>query len=350
MEVISASDVERYCYCPLSWWLGKKGKGAVSEAIEDGIKKHMFIDDELKKIRKNEVRVGKLDSIVLVSGGTATLVAFIGIIALNLSPAIVVSRALVFIALIWLLVGSFFLFRATTFSRKNEKLNRESHAFHEKRKKNQYHDFPLKYEKTILLFSIGAVSITLLAVLFKFSKELMFSLFLETFAIAWLIASSIFFYISYKKAKKIDEAKKDAGLNGEIIDEVLFSDKHKLIGKPDALLKVGENIIPIEIKTGRIPKGPLFSHILQLAVYCFLIEEKYSRPTHGFLRYGLREGKISSIVEYKIEYTDKLKEILMKKISEMRKAMEEGNVHRTHNRIGKCKNCSRREDCSEAIG
>jgi CRISPR-associated exonuclease Cas4 len=41
--------------------------------------------------------------------------------------------------------------------------------------------------------------------------------------------------------------------------------------------------------------------------------------------------------------------MLLEKLEEMRKLMRSGEVHRNHNRPGKCASCSRRESCPEKL-
>ena len=40
---VSASDLERHAYCPLSWSLAREGKGGRGEAIDAGRQKHADI-------------------------------------------------------------------------------------------------------------------------------------------------------------------------------------------------------------------------------------------------------------------------------------------------------------------
>ena len=61
--------------------------------------------------------------------------------------------------------------------------------------------------------------------------------------------------------------------------EMLVSETHRLRGRPDYILFKEGEYIPVEVKTGRTPQGPLFSHILQLATYCILLEETYGKGT-----------------------------------------------------------------------
>ncbi|MBU4070826.1 MAG: CRISPR-associated protein Cas4, partial [Candidatus Thermoplasmatota archaeon] len=124
--------------------------------------------------------------------------------------------------------------------------------------------------------------------------------------------------------------------------KLFFSEKYGLAGRPDYVLMVDEEHIPVEIKTGRVPKGPLFSHILQVAAYCILIEEEFGvPPSHGVIKYGNMESDI--------EYDSALKELVVSKLGEMRGLMKNGNVHRNHNKPGKCRNCSRRGICPEKL-
>src|SRR5207253_10555383 len=69
--------------------------------------------------------------------------------------------------------------------------------------------------------------------------------------------------------------------------KLFVSKRHGRSGRPDAVVMDGEHRIPVERKTGRVPRGPLFSHILQVVAYCVLLEEEYGRaPPYGIIRYG----------------------------------------------------------------
>src|SRR2546428_11177016 len=104
----------------------------------------------------------------------------------------------------------------------------------------------------------------------------------------------------------------------------------------------GEHHIPVELKTGRVPRGPLFSHILQVAAYCFLLEEEYGKPPpYGIIRYGE--------TSFEIEYNEDQKKLVLQKLAEMRTAITKGGAHRNHNRPGKCIHCSRRSGCPERL-
>ena len=175
-------------------------------------------------------------------------------------------------------------------------------------------------------------------------------------ALVWLLTAVLLFRLALKYFLRVRARRTRMGMaagsgavvyvgEGKTIDEdpALFSHRLGLVGAPDSIIDREAHFIPVEIKTGRVPKGPLFSHILQLAAYCALVEEKYGKPPpFGLLRYG-------SDVEYEIEYNDDQKRLLEDKLSEMRGALASRDVHRNHNRPGKCAGCSRREGCPERL-
>jgi CRISPR-associated exonuclease Cas4 len=96
----------------------------------------------------------------------------------------------------------------------------------------------------------------------------------------------------------------------ELPGMVLYSDTLKLKGKPDYILKKGNEYIPVEVKTGKTPLTPYPNHVAQLVAYCVLVEEKYnSHPKFGVIKYPEKE--------FQIEYTNEQKEKLKKVIKEM---------------------------------
>jgi CRISPR-associated exonuclease Cas4 len=53
--------------------------------------------------------------------------------------------------------------------------------------------------------------------------------------------------------------------------------------------------------------------------------------------------------EFKIDFDDELRDLVLEKIEVMREQIDTGVVHRNHHRPGKCHNCSRREHCPEKL-
>src|SRR4051795_3729018 len=67
-------------------------------------------------------------------------------------------------------------------------------------------------------------------------------------------------------------------------DVTLFSERLQLVGRPDRIVRQGENFIPEEWKSSkRVNQG----HRLQLGTYFLLIEEEYGvRPPFGVVVLG----------------------------------------------------------------
>ncbi len=109
--------------------------------------------------------------------------------------------------------------------------------------------------------------------------------------------------------------------------EVLYADSLFLKGKPDYILKKGEEYIPVEVKTGKTPTTPYQNHIMQLMVYCALIEENYGqKPNIGIIKYPEKE--------FTIAYTEEMKLALQNVIDQMREIIETGKeplcFHKEH--------------------
>jgi CRISPR-associated exonuclease Cas4 len=102
------------------------------------------------------------------------------------------------------------------------------------------------------------------------------------------------------------------------------------------------------VKTGRIPKGPLFSHIAQLGAYCILVEDRFAvPPERGVLKY-VEPGQKG--VEHSIPFDDELRRTVLGFTERMRGTLRGETVaHRNHKRPGKCIGCSRRAVCPEKL-
>ena len=173
-------------------------------------------------------------------------------------------------------------------------------------------------------------------------------------ALIWLIGAFIILYYLLKNVGQAKRIRNETGIEEGRIDYVDSLDRREdtlygkilnISGKPDIILEHEGYFIPEEVKTGKIPRGPYFSHILQLSAYLKLVEDNYGiRPPYGYIQYGDREDN-----RYKIHFDDKLEALLTEKVHDMEKLMKLGEVHRNHRRIGKCSNCSRRTVCHENL-
>ena len=122
----------------------------------------------------------------------------------------------------------------------------------------------------------------------------------------------------------------------------LFSKRFKVSGKPDYIVKSKDKYIPIEIKSTAADK-PYKSHILQLAAYCLLIEEKFNVA----VEFGIIEYANGS--QYRITYDVPLKFEVRKTLAAMRDYLKSGAVERNHESPARCRACSFREVCKDAI-
>ncbi|MFO7619181.1 MAG: CRISPR-associated protein Cas4 [Thermoplasmata archaeon] len=328
-HVISASALEKYGYCPLSWWLSRSTADEESMALENGEKAHETVAQDLGSIIHEESQAKIFESIVLWFAIAATLISVIGV-SLVFEVGQDIGMILGVIALIWILAACYFLYKA-------ESMPKGSHT--------------LKYQRIILIFAIvaaviGVNSVTLLSGFFQPKVAEI----LQAVSLFWLIAACYFLYHSLKRFEQALFKRRKHQVMQQItyVDtndrkpKLFVSEKHGLSGRPDYVLLVDEEHIPVEVKTGRVPKGPLFSHILQVAAYCVLIEEEFGTPpSHGIIKYSQMESEI--------EYDAALKAMVLAKLEEMRQILRTGNAHRNHNKPGKCRNCSRRNVCPEKL-
>jgi len=322
---ISAGDLEKYSYCPLSWWLSAEFE-TDSEGLAKGVEEHEKLGKSLWKIDARERAARESERIVFWWAIVATLIAIVGLEVLPIEGSDLISEVLGIIALIWVMAAVFFLYKASRSSIESTVMN---------------------YEKIILIFAIIAVIVAVSAVAFLVT-DVDLARTLEAVAITWLIGASFFLYRSLKATEIAESLRMEFKVDGKIEyidvdDSKLFrSEKYGLTGRPDYVIKVSEHLVPVEEKKGRTPKGPLFSHILQVAAYCLLIEESSGKaPPYGLLKYPEHE--------HEIEYNPDLKKVLLQKLDEMRSIMRSGEAHRNHNRPGKCRYCSRRDVCPEKL-
>jgi CRISPR-associated exonuclease Cas4 len=325
VRYISAGDLEKYSYCPLSFLLSLQ-YDKQRDDLEKGIEDHEKLGKTLWEIDAGEKTARESERLVFWWAVAATLFAIVGLEVLPLENAITISHILGVIALIWILAASFFLYKAS---------------------RSKLDSMVLDYERIILVFAIVAVVAGISAIAFLV-KDMRLAEVLEAAAIVWLIGASYFLYRSLRSTEIVDSLRKEFRVKGKIeyIDmdrsKVFRSEKYGLTGRPDYIIKLKDQLIPVEEKKGRTPRGPLFSHILQVAAYCLLIEETEGiAPSHGLLKYPEHE--------HDIEYNEDLKKVLLQKLDEMREVIEKGDAHRNHNRPGKCVHCSRREVCPERL-
>ncbi|MGQ9717323.1 MAG: CRISPR-associated protein Cas4 [Anaerolineae bacterium] len=125
-------------------------------------------------------------------------------------------------------------------------------------------------------------------------------------------------------------------------DRPFFSYRYRLTGRPDYVVDSGADLIPVEVKSAHALARPYESHVLQLAAYCLLIAETSGRrPPYGILRYVNRT--------FRIPYTQRLEERLIKVLEAMRDDLAAGDAPRRHQDPRRCAACGYRKVCDEAL-
>ncbi len=323
-EVIAASDLERYGYCPLSWWLGRDHQVQSPELVS-GSREHSELSEDFGDIREKERERTDLRLSFLIS--LAMIVNLLAVISIGLMDATPEEKAgWLFTASVgWILIGGGLLL-----------------LYYRKRRWGTYTFIEGGIMALSTLMMIVALNtIILLQIDYIQGPSYLF------LALIWLIIIIAIQVLHHSLNGELLGVMRRSGIDGDVVyigedGETLRSHTFGLSGKPDIILRQGDELIPVEIKTGRVPRGPLFSHILQLGAYCAILDDiGEHRVEKGFIRYGHKD--------FEIEYDANLEELVLLKAEEMRRLMRDGGAHRNHNREGKCRNCSRRQLCPESL-
>jgi CRISPR-associated exonuclease Cas4 len=169
----------------------------------------------------------------------------------------------------------------------------------------------------------------------------------ELFVVIILVVIAIVFF------KLASRRRKQAGIPaGRVIysdnsqwgkvEKPLYDPELRLTGKPDYLVKVGDQVIPVEVKSRKAPRAPHDSHIYQLAAYCLLVQHEFgTRPTHGILHYSDRT--------FAIDFTPDLEDSIRTVIQEMQKRTARSRVDRSHEDGKRCQNCGYRSTCDQSL-
>jgi len=325
VEQISAGDLEKFCYCPLSWRLS--GGQDANEATRRGVEEHGSLGNDLNEMAKQERRVRHSGRAVIFISAAATAIALSGMALLSFED-VAISRMLGALALLWVLLATLMMFRSARETRDRAK---------------QFG------ERACAALAIMAMVAALNSASF-FGLSGRDAMTLEAVALCMLMAACILLQVTLSSHGRADGLRRKRNVSGRLdyvgegaeLPEVLRSSEHGLSGRPDYVTVTEDGLtVPVEVKTGRVPRGPLFSHVLQVGAYCLILEDMGRKVDHGVLKYGEQE--------HVIDFDENLRELLLIKLEEMREAMRTGVVARSHDRPGKCRSCSRRERCPERL-
>jgi CRISPR-associated exonuclease Cas4 len=363
---VSASDLERFMYCPLSWQLAKEGTSGVGEAIEEGVEKHKEIHNDMSEYQEAMIRMRR--SLLIWSWWFGIIIAFtidsIAFLYIDdvMNPPLEFAKilsmwsvsclivAILSIALPW---RNWFSFERSIKEIRDLRKQFESTGLEPTWSPIGFLGGWFSAGRTeagLLLATIviGAHAIALVAAEDRDQAAfiLIVIAFIWTFLATWQLQRSL------KAENEMVENRKKAGL--EEGTELMYSDDDKssdllvdpvsgLRGRPDQIVIIDGEFIPVEQKTGKIPKKPHASHRLQLLAYISLVETSTNKsPPYGVLRYG--EDDV-----HQVFWDQHAQQHLRESIIDVQRLMVEGGAKRNHEREGKCRHCSRRYACSESL-
>ena len=78
-ELISAADIEKFGYCPLSWWLSRGKAPEEGAEIVAGEKEHSRVSEDLLGIETHETTAREAETGVMYFAIAATIIATVGV-------------------------------------------------------------------------------------------------------------------------------------------------------------------------------------------------------------------------------------------------------------------------------
>jgi len=361
---VSASDLERHEYCPMSWSLSRQGNSGQGEAIKAGVQRHAKIHQSMKEF--NQAQVEAQRSVTIWTWWFSVIIAFcIDAVAFQFIDEVVtplvMARYLALWALTTLLVGMFTIsFPWRSWIGMTETVNRRQAQLIKRNEGIESTWQPKGFiggwfeagriEASLLCASIvlGLHAIALRGA--QDRNQATFILFIT--AMTWTLAASWQLQRVLLSNTELQSISQRVDL--EESDELAYSDDDEssnllmdresgLRGRPDQIVIVDGEFIPVEQKTGRTPAKPHSSHRLQLLAYLHLVEKNTGKASpYGVLRYG-KENL------HQIPWTEEAKEDLFNSVKEIQRLMVVGGAKRNHERPGKCQNCSRRYACNQSL-
>ncbi len=363
---VSASDLERHEYCPLSWSLAREGKSGQGEAIAAGFEKHAVIHGQVKdyqekhaKLRRAMVIWSWWFGVILVFSIDAIVFSLIDDAAYTTES---IARYMALWALSLLITGIMTVYLPwrewigwTDTIAKSKSNFQESDTYHSESILQPQGFIGGWFEagriEAALLLAAIALALHSMALIGAENKSQAGFLFV-VLAMSWTLFASWQLQRALLVENSLEIAREIIGLKENT--EIAYSDNEDstsllkdpitgLRGRPDQIVIVDGEFIPVEQKTGRVPKHPHRSHKIQVLAYLHLVEINTKRPApYGVLRYGNENL-------HQIPWDDENKEMLFNAIAEVQRLMVHNDPKRNHERPGKCKNCSRNYACPEAL-
>ena len=363
---VSASELERYTYCPVSWRLAKEGAAGVGEAITIGMEKHKQIHEGMNEFQTSLIKLRR--ELLIWSWWYGIIIAFaIDAVAfvyiddlmnapielakiLSMWSVSFLAAAILSIVIPWRI----WLNMEPTVS----EIETLSKNFESTGLKPTWNPIGFlggwfsggKTEAGLLLATIviGLHAIGLAAADNRSQAGfiLVVTAFVWTFLATWQLQKSLFAeneMIEKRGRAGLDEDTQLVYSDDDESSGLLRDEETGLRGRPDQIVIIDGEFIPVEQKTGRVPKKPHQSHRVQLLAYISLVETNTKKsPPYGILKYGEEDV-------HQVFWDQHAKNSLLTSIKEVQKLMVEGGAKRNHEREGKCRNCSRRHACEQSL-
>ena len=366
---VSASDLERHTYCPVSWQLSKAGVSGEGEALQKGMREHDRIHKKMLDYKNSEAKASQelviwTWWITVVCALSADSAAFFFVNEGTIPEEFIqnVGRYLIVLAAVWLLLAimlislpwrswlgkPFGLAQPPEIDASGLTESVEGSTIGSMNASGIGEGGVTEFR---LLVASIAVALHGLAIYWAENRTVL-TFALIVFTLAWLLFSAWQLHRVLIKDREALDAKKEAGLSES--EELAYSDDSNqaallidedigLRGRPDQIVKIDNQFIPVEQKTGKIPVHPHDSHRMQLLAYLHLVSKTTnSEPEYGILRYG--GDSLFTVAWDQTGKTD-----LYQSIQEVQRLMVEGGAKRNHEREGKCRNCSRLASCPQSL-
>jgi CRISPR/Cas system-associated exonuclease Cas4 (RecB family) len=369
---VSASDMERHAYCPMSWYLSRVGVSGEGEALKEGRRVHEKIHDRMQEYQdrestaRNEMIIWSWwFTVVVTLAADSAAFFFIGEDVVSAGIVGNVAKFLVALALVWLCIAlaliwipwrrwlgyPFGLAQPPTFADTSglNEMEMVTDSLHTDNEEDGATGGRLEARILIASIAIGLHGLAL----YLAEDQSIASFTLLVFAIAWLLITAWKLHQVLSANVAASKARSKAGLQEDdilaysdddgITASLLIDEVSGLRGRPDQIVRIDNQFIPVEQKTGKIPLRAHESHQQQVRAYLRLVEKTTEiRPDYGILRYG-------SDALFTVEWDAAAEAILDEGIREIQRLMVNGGATRNHQRVGKCKNCSRRNNCPESL-
>ncbi|MCH1540357.1 MAG: Dna2/Cas4 domain-containing protein [Candidatus Poseidonia sp.] len=361
---VSASDLERFVYCPLSWSLSNSGHAGTGAAIEEGIERHRTIHEEMTELqfhqqnaRRNLIIWRWWYAIILFLFIDAILFFYLNDQNVSIDG---LSKVLALWALSCLIVGMLAIYLPWRKwigmeydTVKMELRLQEASLVEPLIEPSDFEGGWYEGGRIEVSLLVAAIALAIHSMAFRFADDRQQASFiLAVTAMMWTFMASYLLQRALISNSEVTTLSSKSGLDpstsiaysdNESTSNLLSDPATGLRGRPDQIVIIDGEFIPVEQKTGRTPKTPHESHAMQVMAYIHLVEMTTNqRPPYGLLRYGSEDI-------HSITWDDDAQSKLLETIKSVQEFMVKGGAKRNHERPGKCKNCSRRYACPDSL-